>query len=146
MFTPPNVSQVTCHMSRVTCHVSHVTFCLIIIFFKFFFIYLFIYLFFFWTKWWSLSVEGLSSTGLPRLVFVHRHFLYIVRITRYSGCLWFTLSHHSISLLITVYLCSIQDIPAVCGLSLQQVLDYSIKYVCWSYDIPTGHKIPLELG
>ena len=25
MFTPHNVSHVTCHMSRVTCHVSHVT-------------------------------------------------------------------------------------------------------------------------
>ena len=25
MFTPPNVSHVTCHMSRVTCHVSRVT-------------------------------------------------------------------------------------------------------------------------
>ena len=25
MFTPPNMSRVTCHVSRVTCHVSHVT-------------------------------------------------------------------------------------------------------------------------
>ena len=53
MFTPPNVSCVTCHVSRVTyhvsrvtCPVSHVT-CHV----------------FFWTKWWSLSVEGLLSTG-----------------------------------------------------------------------------------
>ena len=43
--------HVTCHVSCVTCHVSHVTF-----------------FFFFWAEWWSLSVEGLSSTGLPRLV------------------------------------------------------------------------------
>ena len=42
MFTPHNVSRVTCHMSRVICHVSQ---------------------FFFWTKWWSLLVEGLLSTG-----------------------------------------------------------------------------------
>ena len=52
MFTPPkrvmcHVSRVTCHVSRVTCHVS-------------FFLLLF---FFFWTKWWSLLVEGLLSTG-----------------------------------------------------------------------------------
>ena len=45
MFTPPkhvacHVLHVTCHMSRVTCHIF----------------------FFFWTKWWSLSVEGLLST------------------------------------------------------------------------------------
>ena len=25
MFTPPNMSRVTCHLSRVKCHVSHVT-------------------------------------------------------------------------------------------------------------------------
>ena len=58
MFTPPNMSRVTCHVSRrvschmsrrVTCHVSHVT-C------NFFFCC-------FWTKWWSLSVQGLLSTG-----------------------------------------------------------------------------------
>ena len=49
MFTPPNVSCVTCHMSRVTCHVSRVT--------------CHMSLFFFQTKWWSLSVEGLLSTG-----------------------------------------------------------------------------------
>ena len=52
MFTPPNMSRVTCHVSHVACHVSH-----------------FFFFFFFWTKWWSLSVEGLSSTGLPRLVY-----------------------------------------------------------------------------
>ena len=40
-----NVSCVTCHVSHVTCHVSHVM------------------CHFFWTKWWSLSVEGLLSTG-----------------------------------------------------------------------------------
>ena len=52
MFTPPNMSHVMCHVSRVTCHMSRVT-C-----HNFFY-----YLFFFWTKWWSLSVEGLLSTG-----------------------------------------------------------------------------------
>ena len=51
MFTPQNMSHVTCHVSRVTCHVSHVT-CHILLF-----------LFFFRTKWWSLSGEGLLSTG-----------------------------------------------------------------------------------
>ena len=61
-----HVSRVTCHMSRVTCHVSHVT-CHFFIFF-FFFFFLIFFFFFFRTKWWSLSVEGLSSTGLPRLV------------------------------------------------------------------------------
>ena len=40
-------SRVMCHMSRVTCH----------------------NFFFYWTKWWSLSVEGLLSTGPTRLVF-----------------------------------------------------------------------------
>ena len=42
-----------CHMSRVTCHVSHVT-CNVshVILFNFF-----------RTKWGSLSVEGLLSTG-----------------------------------------------------------------------------------
>ena len=53
-----HMSHVTCHMSSVTCHVSRVT-CHFFIFF----------IFFLRTKWWSLSVEGLSSTGLPRLVF-----------------------------------------------------------------------------
>ena len=38
-----HVSRVTCHMSRVTCHMSP--------------------FFFFLTKWWSLLVEGLLSTG-----------------------------------------------------------------------------------
>ena len=58
-----HVSRVPCHMSHVACHVSHVM-CHVS---HFFFIY--IYFFCFLTKWWSLSVEGLSSTGLPRLVF-----------------------------------------------------------------------------
>ena len=47
MFTPPqtcHVSCVTCHVSLITCHMSCVTF-------------------FFLAKWWSLSVEGLFSTG-----------------------------------------------------------------------------------
>ena len=37
------------HTTRVTCHVSHVT--------------SHIFFFFFRTKWWTLSVEGLLSTG-----------------------------------------------------------------------------------
>ena len=41
-----HMSHVMCHMSGVTCHVSHV-----------------IIFFFFRTIWWSLSVEGLLSTG-----------------------------------------------------------------------------------
>ena len=57
--SPPktcHVSHVTCLMPRVPCHVSHVT------------CHNFFLLLFFRTKWWSLSVEGMSSTGLPRLV------------------------------------------------------------------------------
>ena len=51
--------HVTCHVSRVMCHVVHVTChmsCVIC------HIYLFIYLFM-ENKLWSLSVEGLLSTG-----------------------------------------------------------------------------------
>ena len=40
----------TCHVSHFTCLMSHVT------------CHNFVLLFF-WTKWWSLSVEGLLSTG-----------------------------------------------------------------------------------
>ena len=47
-----HVSHVTCHMSRVTCHMSCVT-CHMSPFF----------LLLFPTKWWSLSVEGMLSTG-----------------------------------------------------------------------------------
>ena len=75
MFTPPNMSRVTCHVSRVTCHVSRVT-ChisrvtyFLFLFFLIFFLF-FIFYFFFLTNWWSSSVEGLSSTGLPRLFFI----------------------------------------------------------------------------
>ena len=49
------MSCVICHMSCVTCHMSHVTChmsCVAIIF-----------SFLFRTKWWSLLVEGLLSTG-----------------------------------------------------------------------------------
>ena len=48
------MSYVMCHVSRVTCHVSHVT-CHMSHFLSFFL--------FFRTKWWSLSLEGLLSTG-----------------------------------------------------------------------------------
>ena len=59
MFSPPNMSCVTCHVSHVTCHVSHVTCHMSLFFF-----------FLFRTKWWSLSVEGLLSTGpTPSLVY-----------------------------------------------------------------------------
>ena len=52
-----HVSHVMCHISCVTCHVSHVTF--------------------FLTKWWSLSVEGLLSTGptLYRYLVCRKHLL-----------------------------------------------------------------------
>ena len=57
MFTPQtgHMSCVTCHVTcHGTCHVSHVT-CTVshVTFFSFFFM----------TKCWSLSVEGLLSTG-----------------------------------------------------------------------------------
>ena len=61
MFTHPNVSCVACHMSRVMCHMSRVT-CHMSRFFSRFFL-LFFFFSFFQTKWWSLSVEGLLSTG-----------------------------------------------------------------------------------
>ena len=41
------MSHVACHLSRVMCHMSHVT----------------SHRYFFLTNWWSLSVEGLLSTG-----------------------------------------------------------------------------------
>ena len=47
MFTPPNVSRITCQMSRFTCHVSYVTF----------------FFFFFLEKVLKLIGEGLLSTG-----------------------------------------------------------------------------------
>ena len=40
-----HVSRVTYHVSHVTCHISHDPFLS------------------FWTMWWSLSMEGLLSTG-----------------------------------------------------------------------------------
>jgi hypothetical protein len=51
-----DVSRVTCHVSHVTCHVSHVIF----------------FPSFFRTKWWSLSVEGLLSTGPTPSSFSYR--------------------------------------------------------------------------
>ena len=47
--TTCHMSQVACHVSHVTCHMSQVTY------HKSYF--------FFFTKWWSLSVEGLLSMG-----------------------------------------------------------------------------------
>ena len=58
MFTPPNKSHVTCHVSRVTCHVSHVT-----CYMSRVTCHVSHVTFFFFIKWWSLSVEGLLSTG-----------------------------------------------------------------------------------
>ena len=46
------MSHVMCHVSHVTCHVSHVTCHVLLVTF-----------FLFLTKLWSLSVEGLLSTG-----------------------------------------------------------------------------------
>ena len=63
MFTSPkhvtcHMSRVTCHVSRVTCHMSRVTCHFFSLFFR--------------TKWWSLSVEGLLSTGpTPSSSFIH---------------------------------------------------------------------------
>ena len=62
MFIPHHVSHVTCHMPGDMCHVSCVR-CLVSgvkchFFFLFFFSFLFLS-----TKWWSLSREGLLSTG-----------------------------------------------------------------------------------
>ena len=48
-----HVSHVTCHMSHVTCHMSHVTCHMTCVTCHIFF----------FTKRWSLSVEGLLSTG-----------------------------------------------------------------------------------
>ena len=57
-----HLSCVRCHMSCVTCHVSHVT-CNI-------------FFYFFFTKWWSLSVEGLLSTGPTPSSFYRRRKIY----------------------------------------------------------------------
>ena len=51
------MSRFTCHVSHFTCHVSH--------------------FFFFGLKWWSLLVEGLSSTGLPCLVFFSNMMIFL---------------------------------------------------------------------
>ena len=53
MFTPPNVSRVTCRVFCVMCHVSHVLCHMSCV----------IFFLFFRTKWWSLSLESLLSTG-----------------------------------------------------------------------------------
>ena len=58
------MSDVTCHMSGVRCQMSGVT------------IYIYIYIFFF-TKWLSLSGEGLLSTGPTPSSFPIGHLLHI---------------------------------------------------------------------
>ena len=58
MFTPHNMSHVMCHVSHVTCHMSHV-----ICHMSRVTCHVSHVLIFFFTKWWSLSVEGLLSTG-----------------------------------------------------------------------------------
>ena len=60
MFTPHNMSQVTCCMSRVMCHVSHVTCCMSCVTCHVLCV----------TKCWSLLVEGLLSTGPTPSIFV----------------------------------------------------------------------------
>ena len=67
MFTPHNMSHVTCHMSYscVAYHVSHVIFL------------------FFQTNWWTLLVEGLLSTGLPRLVYNWKRYLKLFKYKYY---------------------------------------------------------------
>ena len=91
MFTPPNVSRVTCHVSCATCHVSHVT----------------CHIFFLLTKWWSLSGEGLSSTELPRLVFLlvslrgcYKGFVLFDKSWAFSSCFdpWVVFGHMTFKL------------------------------------------------
>ena len=75
-----------CHMSCVTCHVSHVM-C-----HTSFYLFIFIFL---RTKWWSLSVEGLLSTGLTPSSFYNATDCYNVVICMGS---WIPGSQHSNSL------------------------------------------------
>ena len=75
-----NVSHVTCHVSHVTCHMSHVTFFLLL---------------FFWTKWWSLLVEGLLSTGPTPSSFVGFISIASLVLTRISP--WHSMSCFSVS-------------------------------------------------
>ena len=82
------MSHVTCHMSHVACHMSHVTSHMSYVkeFKK-------------WTKWWSLLVEGLLSTGptsssfyCPPLPFAYhcKASIYITRELSYS---WWTFTY-----------------------------------------------------
>ena len=66
-----HVSCVTCLVSRIMCHMSHVTI------FK-------ILKFYFFTKWWSLSVERLLSTG-PTLSCLERQYKRYI-LYRESAC------------------------------------------------------------
>ena len=63
-----NVSCVTCHVSCVMCHVSHVAISPVRCH-KSHFLFNF-FLLKKWIKCWNLSMEGMLSTGLPRLVFM----------------------------------------------------------------------------
>ena len=66
--------HVMCHVSCVTCHVSNVT-CIIIIFFIFF------------TNWWSLSVEGLLSTGpTPSSLLYFIVFVWLAQLHNLPNC------------------------------------------------------------
>ena len=82
MFTPHYVSHVTCHMSHVSCHVSGVM-CQVscvrchVSLFSFFFSSSFL------TKWWSLSGEGLLSTGPTPSSFLVGHLIKITFVTKH---------------------------------------------------------------
>ena len=70
MFTSHNMSHVMCHVSRVMCHLSHVMCHVSRVTCHMSCVTCHIYLFFL-TKGWSLSVEGLLSTGSsPSIFFV----------------------------------------------------------------------------
>ena len=94
-------------MSRVTCPVSCVTSYVSRFFLFLFLFFLFIYLFFFFfrTKWWSLLVEGLSSTRLPRLVYISLNFTLLYKFFWFQESLcvkWFSMTKSEF-LLINVF-------------------------------------------
>ena len=80
-FTYPltcHVSCVTCHVLRVTCHMSGVR-CHVSLFFFFSSS--------FFTKLWSYSVEGLSSTGLtPSSLYSEYYLLLCITLPQWQPC------------------------------------------------------------
>ena len=86
---PPQ--HVTCHMSWVTCHVSHVKCCV------FFFVS--------FTKWWSLSVEGLLSTGCTPSSLFTKSVIW-AKSVYYLPCPTVT-----VSLFVCLSVCAIKKLP-----------------------------------